>query len=721
MRATLLSTRAKEAIKTALAMVIAYGIAMQLGWEKPYWAGFAVAVISLDTAGASLNKGAMRMLGTFVGATVALTLIGLFPQQRWSMLVYLSLYYGFCTYMMAGSKRPYFWFVSAFVCMVVMMDAAPADPLRSFQVAVMRVEETGLGILVYTLISVLLWPRSSRGDVDEASRKLVATQGQLYRAYRDLMAGRAAVEETQPVRLREVQFANQFAQAFSAAETDSYQVWEMRQQWRAFQQLSTNMGEAFERWRESFPEIDQLELKKLLPNSEAFGAELDDRFAQIERMLSGEAPTKTPKPITLAIDQTALGTLTHFQKAALTLTKTQLDRLEAVSRSLFECVEDLKGFAFQGATPHRSEVRNHGPALDPDRLAAAIRVMAAQWLAFLIWVYVDPPGHAEFVYMTAQWTLMSVLIRTSPITFVPGHVLGIVLAGIVYVFVMPHLSGYVELGLMLFVVTFGAFYLLSGATKSTTMIMFNLLIAIANEQTYDFAHYANTSAAILLSSALAVAISFVPASPRPEKVFLRMIRRFFRHAEFLMSRLALDRDDQKGLATRWKMALYRNDLLEIPMKLAGVGQRIDYRALPDTTPEQVQALTTSLQALAWRIKELADAREAPLADLLVQAVLEDVRAWRLIVQEQLRIWADNPTLAVEPGVDNRDRLTTRITKLEAQIGETLRLADEAKLSEGDYESFYRLLGAFRGLSESGIEYARLAEEVNWAQWQEARF
>ena len=51
-----------------------------------------------------------------------------------------------------------------------------------------------------------------------------------------------------------------------------------------------------------------------------------------------------------------------------------------------------------------------------------------------------------------------------------------------------------------------------------------------------------------------------------------------------MGRLALDRDDRKDLATRWKMALYRNDLLEIPMKLAAVGQRIDYHALPDTTP-----------------------------------------------------------------------------------------------------------------------------------------
>jgi len=40
-----LSTRTKQAIKTGLAVVIAYGVALQVGWEKPYWAAFAVVMI----------------------------------------------------------------------------------------------------------------------------------------------------------------------------------------------------------------------------------------------------------------------------------------------------------------------------------------------------------------------------------------------------------------------------------------------------------------------------------------------------------------------------------------------------------------------------------------------------------------------------------------------------------------------------------------------------
>jgi uncharacterized membrane protein YccC len=347
--------------------------------------------------------------------------------------------------------------------------------------------------------------------------------------------------------------------------------------------------------------------------------------------------------------------------------------------------------------------------------------MAAQWIGFLLWIYIDPPGHATFVFLTAHWMMGAVLMRSNPSALLPGFVLGIVLAGVVYVFVMPHLSGYLELGLMLFAVTFGGFSLLSGVTRSTSMANFHILISIQNQQTYDFAHYANTSAAILLALALVVAISYVPRSPRPEKVFLRLLRRFFRHAEYLMSRLALDRDEQKGLATRWQMALYRKDLLEIPDKLAALGQRIDYRLLSGQTPEQVQALATILQALAYRIKELVEARKSPQADLLVAAVIDDVRAWRMLAQKQFRLWADNPAQAVEPGVDMQDRLTLRISRLEAKIGERLRIAGEGQLSEEDYENFYRYLGAFRGLSQAVVFYLQKAQGINWAQWKEDRF
>lgn len=199
-----MNTRTKEAIKTALAMVIAYGIALWMDWDNPKWAGFAVALISLSTVGQSLNKGGMRMLGTLFAAVFSLTLLSLFPQERWWFLGSLSLFVAICTYMMGGNRHQYFWNVAGFVSVIICMGSVPATD-NGFELAVLRTLETGLGILVYTLVTVLVWPTSTRGELDASIRQLAATQHELYRRYRKLLKGEDAQEATHPLRMREVQ------------------------------------------------------------------------------------------------------------------------------------------------------------------------------------------------------------------------------------------------------------------------------------------------------------------------------------------------------------------------------------------------------------------------------------------------------------------------------------------------------------------------------------
>ena len=62
----MLSARTKKALKTSIAVVIAYAIALYMNWDRVYWAAFAVAFCSLATIGQSLNKAAMRMFGTLL-------------------------------------------------------------------------------------------------------------------------------------------------------------------------------------------------------------------------------------------------------------------------------------------------------------------------------------------------------------------------------------------------------------------------------------------------------------------------------------------------------------------------------------------------------------------------------------------------------------------------------------------------------------------------------
>lgn len=278
------SHRAREAVKTALAMTLAYGIALTLDWEKPMWAAFAVAVTSLATVGQSLNKGVQRLLGTLLGAVVSLILLALFPQNRWEFMIVLAIFVGFCTYMMGGNRHSYFWNVGGFVTVIIAMGSIPTTD-HAFQLAVVRTQETGLGILVYTLVTVLLWPVSSRAMLNDATCQLAATGRQIYTDYYRLMTDAETADASRSPRTREGQAVNALAQALDAAEMDSHEVWAAHRRWRQFQQQTMELMQALEGWRECFKEIRGFDLNRLLPNLNALNMELERRLTTYQLIL----------------------------------------------------------------------------------------------------------------------------------------------------------------------------------------------------------------------------------------------------------------------------------------------------------------------------------------------------------------------------------------------------------------------------------------------------
>ena len=103
-----------------------------------------------------------------------------------------------------------------------------------------------------------------------------------------------------------------------------------------------------------------------------------------------------------------------------------------------------------------------------------------------------------------------------------------------------------------------------------------------------------------------------------------------------------------------------------------------------------------------------------------ERVLEDLRDWRLLAQQQFRLWAADPSAALDPDADMSERLHARLARMEANIDAArARTAEEG--FPVDYEKLYRYLGGLRGLSEAAIGYAGVAAAVSWEPWREARF
>jgi len=429
-------------------------------------------------------------------------------------------------------------------------------------------------------------------------------------------------------------------------------------------------------------------------------------------MLAGGHSARTADPLALTVDRAALRALTRFEEAAVIVTKGQLEAIEALSRSLLECVAEIRGHARQTAEHAAVRTPPGRLALDRDRLGAVASVLASLWIAFFLWLYIDPPMGAGFAMMAAIFAL---IMQLAPAANASTQSLawggGAAFAGVLYVFVLPQLSGYTELAILLFAASFVMYYLLGEPRQTLArmlcMASFFILLQIDNQQSYSFSQYLSMAVGlIMLPLGVVAAVVYLPPSPRPEKVFLRLVRRFFRNAE-------------RAIAGR--TSFFRNDLLEIPDKLAACGRQIDHRACPANSPEQVRALVTSLYALANRIGDLVDARGATQAELVEKRLRAELQDWHQVIEERFQRRADQTTQSVETGEDWRGRLAARLARLEDRVNEVFAQADERELSSQDLARFYQLLGSYRGLAEAAVGYGRLADAIDWAQWREPRF
>jgi hypothetical protein len=312
---------------------------------------------------------------------------------------------------------------------------------------------------------------------------------------------------------------------------------------------------------------------------------------------------------------------------------------------------------------------------------------------------------------------LSVKVLIRPIT------VSVLFGAVIYIFVMPQLSIFIGLGLLIFSATFAICYLFAAPKQQLSKLfglaMFLAIASITNEQTYSFLSVATTELMFLLLFLLLAITSNIPFSSRPELVFLRLLGRYFRSCEYMMLRMHRDPQKKETCFERWKKAFYTHELSTLSTKLGGWARFIDSKALPGTSTPQVQAVLTSLQMLSYRMQELFEERGSSQSPFLVQELRADIRAWRVRVQETFE------RLSEEPDVGKKETfhagLAERIDHLEQRIEETLDKAAERQLSDRDGENFYRLLGAYRGVSEALVEYAGSAGVIDWVRWREERF
>jgi uncharacterized membrane protein YgaE (UPF0421/DUF939 family) len=147
--------RGTAALAAALSVSLAVLAALLLHSDEPWWAAISAWMVTRSSLAVSLSRGAMRIIGSAVGAAIAVIVIGLF--------VYNPLPFCLCLFALAcagligfaTSRHGYAWLIGAITGNLVMLMALD-QPQITFTIAVNRVFDVTIGTAAALLVTFLL-------------------------------------------------------------------------------------------------------------------------------------------------------------------------------------------------------------------------------------------------------------------------------------------------------------------------------------------------------------------------------------------------------------------------------------------------------------------------------------------------------------------------------------------------------------------------------------
>ena len=150
------------AAKTTASGLIALLVAFTFDLDEPYWALLTVFIVAQPRqSGQVLAKSFYRIIGTVIGAAVALLFVGLFAQERVLFLGALASWIGLCAFgsQYARNFAAYSFVLSGYTVAIVGIPGA-LDAGNAFYIATGRVTEVCLGIIAAATVNRIILPSS---------------------------------------------------------------------------------------------------------------------------------------------------------------------------------------------------------------------------------------------------------------------------------------------------------------------------------------------------------------------------------------------------------------------------------------------------------------------------------------------------------------------------------------------------------------------------------
>ncbi len=146
-------------LKCFAAAMLAYFIALRIGLPKPYWSITTAYVVSQPFSGTALQKALFRLLGTALGASVAVALVPTLVNAPTVLSIALALWLGLCLYisLLDRTPRSYIFLLAGYTASIIAFPSV-GTPDQIFNIAIARVQEIGLGVVSASLVHGLIFP-----------------------------------------------------------------------------------------------------------------------------------------------------------------------------------------------------------------------------------------------------------------------------------------------------------------------------------------------------------------------------------------------------------------------------------------------------------------------------------------------------------------------------------------------------------------------------------
>ena len=724
LKAPPISRKAKDAAKVGLAFAIAYVIALKTGWLSPFWAAFTIGQISFYPGGQSLHNGFMRLFALFPAIVVATLIYAVAAQDRWLFVALGVLWLMFVTYMMLKDQAHwYFWNVAGFAAFIF-LSTSYTDSTDLFNQMTGRLLDCSLGITVYTLVMVFLWPDSNIQTINKNTINLLTAQSKIFTQMTSQPESEEDQNSLRQTLQQELLLQSSLKVAFAAKGSETYQVQETIVFWREMYGLSIQLSETFSRLNNSFHGVKNIDIYKLIPELDRYRGVIEQRFALAEDILEKGNREFKIEPIVLSVDETYLAGLSPFDQLAFASSKKEFEAVEALSGKIVRCANNIMDESVPiKKVPKKVSSIYERLIPDLDILQRVIFIGSFTFTMFLIWFYYDPPSHEMWIYLPPTIALSIAfmpLVKTNA-WILPGFFI-LTFYELLYLTVFPKLSGVTELFIALFIIMFSVKYFLKGSIQFIAFLGVGTKIMLHNEQTYDFIPGNSMTILHLSSYALVFSFAYMMGTPRPQRAVLWRIRRYYKSALFLTSVTASKQQmDQASMWMKYKIAFHRYELQKLPLKIKPWAGVINQKYFFKNTPNEIDDMIIGLIGLSESLDEWFTSNTLPQTPLMFDETKKELEAWRSGIEKIFQRYTENLDSVLPDGME--EGLNRHIRNLEEIVNRHIDEIEQLKesVSKEEKENMFRLMASYQGLSHALIAYVSVAEKIDWKHWEEEVF